>query len=123
MSMTLLTRRGFLKAAGIFCGSAAVGIRFTGRAMAAAKQMKDYMSDRINGTYGADAKFKVRASQDNAQVKALYKDYLHQPMSHESEHLLHTTWLDRSKGLKKLQAEGKYPNPRAKEFEGPYPFE
>ncbi len=123
MSIASFTRRGFLKTACVLTGGALVGLRLTGRAVAAAKQLKEYMLDRINGVYGADAAFKVRASQDNAQVITLYKKFLKQPLSHESEHLLHTTWVDRSKDLAALRAKGLYPNPRAKEFESaPYPY-
>lgn len=124
MSIMHVTRRGFLKTACVFSGAALVSLRFTGKAIAAAKQLKDYMMDRIDGVYGADAKFKIRASQDNPQVIQLYKGFLEHPMSHKAEQYLHTTWSDRSKNLAKLKAEGKYPNPRAKEFDGqPYPYE
>ncbi|NDY57452.1 twin-arginine translocation signal domain-containing protein [Desulfovibrio sulfodismutans] len=125
MSIMNFTRRGFLKAACIATGGTLIGLRLTSKAVAATKQLKDYMMDRINGTYGADAKFKVRASQDNAQVQAMYKEYLDgHPMSHKAEKLLHTTWQDRSKALAQLKAEGAYPNPRAKEFDkSTYPYE
>ncbi|WP_428567239.1 MAG: iron hydrogenase small subunit [Solidesulfovibrio sp. DCME] len=123
MSIASFTRRGFLKTACVLTGGALVGLRLTGRAVAAAKQLKEYMMDRIDGVYGADAKFKVRASQDNQQVVTLYKKFLKAPLSHESEHLLHTTWVDRSKDLAALKAKGLYPNPRAKEFDSaPYPY-
>lgn len=124
--MTLLTqtRRGFLKAACLLTGGALVSLRLTGKAVAAAKQLKDFMMDRVESVYGADAAFKVRASQDNAQVIELYKKFLKEPLSHESEHLLHTTWKDRSKNLAALKAKGLYPNPRAKEFDtAPYPYQ
>lgn len=124
--MTLLTqtRRGFLKAACLLTGGALVSLRLTGKAVAAAKRLKDFMMDRVESVYGADAAFKVRASQDNEQVIALYKTFLKEPLSHESERLLHTTWKDRSKNLAALKAKGLYPTPRAKEFAAaPYPFE
>lgn len=124
MTMLQQTRRGFLKAACILTGGALVSLRATGRAMAAARQLKDFMMDRVSSVYGADAAFTVRASQDNAQVIALYKKFLKEPLSHESEHLLHTAWVDRSKNLAALKAKGLYPTPRAKEFEAaPYPYE
>ena len=123
MSIATQTRRGFLKAACIMTGGALVSLRLTGRAVAAAKQLKAYMLDRIDGVYDADAKFKVRASQDNAQVITLYQKFLKEPLSHESEHLLHTTWTDRSANLAALKAKGLYPTPRAKEFDTtPYPY-
>ena len=82
------------------------------------------MLDRVGSVYAADAKFKIRASQDNAQVITLYKKFLHEPLSHESEHLLHTSWVDRSKDLAALKAKGAYPPPRMKEFAGTtYPYE
>lgn len=124
MSLRSLTRRGFLKTACLLSGGALISLRLTGQAVAAAKQLKEWMLDRINSVYGADAKFKVRASQDNQQVITLYKKFLHEPLSHESEHLLHTTWVDRSKDLAALTAKGAYPTPRLKEFAGTtYPYE
>jgi ferredoxin hydrogenase small subunit len=124
MSIASITRRGFLKTACLLSGGALISLRLTGKAVAAAKQLKEYMLDRINSVYAADAKFKVRASQDNAQVITLYKKFLHEPLSHESEHLLHTTWVDRSKDLAALKTKGLYPTPRMKEFAGTtYPYE
>ncbi len=124
MSLARVTRRGFLKTACIVTGGVLFGIRLTGRALAAAKQIKDYMLDRINGVYGADASFPVRASQDNAQVKRLYADFLEKPLSHASEKLLHTTWFDKSGGFKALAAKGVFPNPRQVTFDkSPYPYE
>lgn len=123
MSLLDTTRRGFLKTACVLTGGALIGLRLTGRAVAAARQLKEYMLDRIDSVYGADAKFKIRASQDNGQVVMLYRKFLKEPLSHESEHLLHTTWVDRSKDLAALKAKGLYPNPRAKEFDNaPYPY-
>lgn len=123
MSLLAYTRRGFLKGACMLTGGALIGLRLTGKAVAAAKQLKEYMMDRVDGVYGADTTFKVRASQDNEQVVTLYKKFLHEPLSHESEHLLHTKWVDRSKDLAALRAKGLYPTPRAKDFEKePYPF-
>lgn len=124
MSIMHFSRRAFLKTACVASGGLLVGLRFTGKAVAAAKQLKDYMMDRIDGVYGADARFKVRASQDNVQVQKMYKGFLKEPLSHTSEELLHTHWTDKSKGLAALKASGAYPNPRAKEFDKPtYPYE
>ena len=124
MTFIASTRRGFLKAACVMTGGALIGLRMTGKAVAAAKQLKDFMMDRVESVYGADSAFKIRASQDNEQVIALYKKFLKEPLSHESEHLLHTTWKDRSKNLAALKAKGLYPTPRAKEFAAAhYPYE
>jgi len=124
MQIVNITRRGFLKAACIVTGGALISIRMTGKALAAARQLKDYMLDRINSVYGADAAFAVRASQDNTQVQQLYKSFLEKPMSHKAERLLHMHWVDRSQSIARLKAQGVYPNPRAVEFEGTrYPYE
>ncbi len=124
MSIAHFTRRGFLRAACVLSGGALAGLRLTGEAVAAVKGLKDFMMDRINGVYGADAAFPERASQQNTQVRTLYKDFLKEPMSHKAEELLHTRWEDRSKGIATLRAAGQYPNPRAREFAGTtYPYE
>lgn len=125
MKLLKLTRRGFLKAACIATGGALVSIRMTSAAIAKIKEIKDYMVDRINGVYAADAKFPVRASQDNAQVKKLYADFLGKPLSHKSESLLHTQWRDQSEGYKKLVASGVFPNKRDEAIfkKAPYPYE
>ena len=124
MNIIHVTRRAFLKTGCILGGAALIGIRITGKAVAAGKQVKDYMVDRIDSVYGADAKFPARASQDNVQVQTLYKKFLHEPGGHVSHQYLHMHFTDRSKNIAKLKAEGKFPNPRAKEFEGnKYPYE
>jgi ferredoxin hydrogenase small subunit len=122
MSFADFTRRQFLKASCVVAGGMVIGLRTTRLAVAAIKQLKDFMLDRINGVYGADAKFKIRASQDNPQVKALYKNWLEKPMSHKAEQFLHMHFTDRSKNVAALTAAGKYPNPRQAEFDKPYPF-
>ena len=125
MSIPHTTRRGFLKAACMVTGGMLLSIRMTGRAVAAVKEIKNYMQDRIASVYTADAAFPVRASQDNAQVKYLYTHYLEKPLSHKSEELLHTKWFDKSAGYRKLLADGKFPNPRDVDMfaKQPYPYE
>ena len=124
MSILMSTRRGFLKGACILSGGLLLGVRTVNKAYAAVKEIKDYMRDRASAVYKADAAFPKRASQDNAQVKALYDSWLGKPLGHKSEELLHTKWFNKSKGLKALVAAGEYPNPRHKEFAGDtYPYE
>jgi len=48
----------------------------------------------------------LRKSQDNPQVKQLYKDFLEHPNSHKAHELLHTEYFDRSTGVKKLKSSG-----------------
>jgi len=123
MNILNFTRRQFLRAGCIVCGGTLVGLRLTAKAVAATKALKDYMMDRINGAYKADVTFKYRASQQNPQVITLYKEWLEEPMSHRAEQFLHMHWTDRSKGVERLMGEGVYPNPRAAEFKGGYPYE
>ncbi len=123
MNIASFTRRQFLKAGCLACGTMLIGLRMSGKALAAAKQLKDYMVDRIQGVYAADAAFPIRASQDNPQVIELYTAYLKEPLGHKSHHLLHTTWIDKSAPLNKIKEQGAYPNPRAAEFAGGYPYE
>ena len=124
MSIQNMTRRGFLKGACILSGTLLVSIRMTHKVYASVKELKDYMSDRISAVYNTDKAFPKRASQDNEQVQVMYKSWLQKPLSHESEHHLHTKWFDKSNGLKKLTKKGDFPNPRQEEFEGnSYPYE
>ena len=90
MSIIATTRRGFLKGACILSGGLLLGVRMANKAYAAAKDFKDYMSDRSAAVYSADSAFPKRASQDNTQVKALYDSWLGKPLSHKSEENLHT---------------------------------
>ena len=76
MSILTSTRRGFLKGACILSGGLLLGVRMVNKAYAGAREIKDYMRDRVNAVYGADKTFPKRASQDNAQVKALYDSWL-----------------------------------------------
>ena len=118
------TRRFILKGGLILGGAALLGLNATSKAVAAAKTLKEWMLDRINSVYKADAAFPIRASQDNKQVQALYKNYLGEPGGKLSHKYLHMHFVDRSKGIKKLHEAGKYPNPRAAEFAGnSYPYE
>jgi ferredoxin hydrogenase small subunit len=124
MNAFVFTRRSMLKA-GIVLGVAALsGLRLASKAAAAVTELKSYMQKRLDGVYNADKKFAVRASQDNSQVQALYKNYLGEPGSRRSHELLHMRFIDRSAGVKKLQAEGKTVNRGADEFPDPtYPYE
>ena len=125
MSIQNFGRRGFLKVACVLTGGLLIGLKATGRAVAATRSIAQTMRERIAGVYGADSKFPVRASQDNEQVKELYQRFLTKPLSHKAEEMLHTKWFDKSDNVKELIKAGKFPNPRfAKEFaRAPYPYE
>jgi NADH-quinone oxidoreductase subunit G/NADP-reducing hydrogenase subunit HndD len=45
---------------------------------------------RKDGLYQADKQLPIRKSHENPEVKALYKDYLGEPLGEKSHHLLHT---------------------------------
>ncbi len=59
---------------------------------------------RINSIYQADARMKKREAHENAEVLALYNDFLQHPMSHLAEELLHTDYTNRGKRFIPLQA-------------------
>ena len=123
--MMTITRRFLLKGGLIMGGAALLGLRFTGAAIAKAKALKEYMQDRIDSVYKADAAFKERGSQENTQVQAMYKNFLGNPGGALSHQYLHMRFTDRSRHLEALQGSEQYaPNPRMKEFEGnTYPYE
>ena len=124
MSIKSITRRGFLRGCCILTGGLAMGIHWTGRAVAGVRSIKDYMQERIASVYREDKSFAHRASQDNEQVKALYQKFLEKPLSEKSHHLLHTKWYDKSAAVKKLHEAGQYPGPRGGEFRyKKYPYE
>ncbi len=107
---TRFTRRGFIKVAGIACGYAVLGANMAREAVAAAV---DFVATRQQKVYDADANDKlyaIKKSQDNPMITALYdkkSGFLKEgPCGHESHHLLHTHYHDRSAGVKALKAKG-----------------
>ncbi len=52
---------------------------------------------RAKALYGEDEGKALRKSQDNAELKVLYSEYLDEPGSHKAHHLLHTTYHARDK--------------------------
>lgn len=59
------------------------------------------VSERMEKMYASDAANPLRRSHENPEVQALYKDYLKEPCGHISHHLLHTTYTDRSREVKR----------------------
>ncbi|NJB68161.1 ferredoxin hydrogenase small subunit [Desulfobaculum xiamenense] len=102
-----LTRRGFIKAAGIACGYAVLGVNLTREAAAAAME---FIGLRQASVYNADANiYKMRKSQENPTVMSLYaKDgFLSEgPCGHKSHHLLHTHYFDRAAKVQALKDKG-----------------
>lgn len=106
-SIMELTRRGFLKVAGIMTAVAITGVRLVETAHAAAM---DFVGKRQLSVYDTDAKtYKIRKSQDNPMIQKIYaKDgFLSEgPCGHKSHELLHTHYTDRSAGIKALRDSG-----------------
>ncbi|MDD2389399.1 MAG: iron hydrogenase small subunit [Desulfobacterales bacterium] len=98
-----VTRRQFIKIAGMAAGATLYTWNFTKMSFAAAN---DYIMQRQESVYVQDTKMKFRRSQDNPSVKALYAKYLHEPNSHMAHQLLHTEYTDRSPLLMVLKAKG-----------------
>ncbi len=59
---------------------------------------------RIAALYKADASLPKRMSHENAEIAALYQNFLEHPMSELSEELLHTEYHSRAEKLKRLFA-------------------
>ncbi|WP_300670323.1 iron hydrogenase small subunit [Desulfoluna sp.] len=104
-----LSRRSFIKVAGLSCGYALVGARMARESVAA---VLDLVGLRQQSVYGADANPKIyalRKSQENPMVKKLYaKDgFLAEgPCGHHSHTLLHTHYKDKSMFIKALKKKG-----------------
>ena len=54
-----------------------------------------YKEKRAAALYSEDERNAVRQSHNNAQIKALYDEYLGEPNSHKAHELLHTTYAAR----------------------------
>ncbi len=97
------TRRQFIKVGSMTAGVFLLGVNFARDVYA---EVKDAVQSRFEGIYKQDAAMKLRKSQDNPEVKAIYKDFLKEPLGEESEKLLHTEYHDRSAKIKALEASG-----------------
>lgn len=59
------------------------------------------LKKRIESLYNRDNSLKIRTSHENEEIKQIYKEFYQKPLSHLSEELLHTCFIDRSKDLGK----------------------
>lgn len=107
---TRCSRRTMLKFAAVACGYTVLGLNITKEAVAAAA---NFVTKRQQAVYAADANDKlyaIKKSQNNPMIELLYnKDtgFLKDgPCSHESHHLLHTHYHDRSEALSALKSRG-----------------
>lgn len=62
-------------------------------------QMDKTKALRIDALYKRDEDLKIRISAENTEIKAIYDEFLGKPLSHLSEELLHTSYIDRSGDL------------------------
>lgn len=67
---------------------------------------KQYKGDqlrqkRIDGLYSRDHQMQKRASHENEEIKRLYEEFYHEPLSEFAEQMLHTYYTNRSDDLGK----------------------
>ncbi|ADY56477.1 hydrogenase, Fe-only [Syntrophobotulus glycolicus DSM 8271] len=67
-----------------------------GQPRAAAPPSDTIRTQRSNSLYTLDKNAKVRNSHENTEITQIYKDYLHAPMSHLAEEILHTEYESRA---------------------------
>ena len=58
---------------------------------------RSVIAKRAEGLYEEDRSKKVRLSHENEEIKALYKEFLGEPGSHEAHKLLHTSFTKRTR--------------------------
>lgn len=90
-----LTRRQFLKGMGVLAAALVVGGVFLKTGKDAYAAHEEYIKKRAAALYANDASMPIRKSHENPEIKAIYKDFLSQPLSEKSEHLLHTHYINR----------------------------
>ena len=91
-----VTRREFITIGGIvvaFLALPAVWIKM------ATSSNNNYIQARTNGLYKDDEKSLIRVSHANKSVSCYYKEFGGEPLGHLSERLLHTKYINRTKGL------------------------
>jgi len=104
MKQTLkITRRQFLKLSAVTAAVCLSGLNFARNTYAKAA---DYITQRLTWVYRRDSDMVYRKSQDNPMIKKIYKDFLEYPLSHKSEHLLHTHYVPRGAKIKELKDKG-----------------
>ncbi|HPS57794.1 MAG TPA: iron hydrogenase small subunit [Spirochaetota bacterium] len=97
-----ITRRGFIGAAAVTAGMFSVTLAYAKKVFAYASLRQI----RTDGVYAQDKKMPLRKSQDNPEVKQIYKDFLEHPNSHKAHELLHTEYVDRAARVKALRDKG-----------------
>lgn len=91
-----LTRRQFITIGGIVIALLALPTIWI---TSLVSRKTDYILARTKGLYKDDVESKVRVSHANQAVMKYYKDFGGKPLSERSETLLHTKYVNRTKGL------------------------
>lgn len=91
-----ISRRQFLKGAGILTASAIITGVFAKFGIDTFATSKNYIKQRAAGLYDLDEKMAIRKSHENPEIAEIYKSYLSPgevtPMSEKAYHLLHTKY-------------------------------
>ncbi|NPV91781.1 MAG: 2Fe-2S iron-sulfur cluster binding domain-containing protein [Firmicutes bacterium] len=56
-------------------------------------------AERVAAIYSEEQGLDVRKSHDNSEIKALYEEFLYQPLGEKGHDLLHTKYSQKSKGI------------------------
>lgn len=91
-----VTRREFITITGIITAFLALPSIWI-RSVATANN--DYIKARTKNLYQDDVQSKIRVSHANKSVARYYKEFGVKPLSHLSEELLHTKYINRTKAL------------------------
>ena len=67
-----------------------------GQPLGVNSNQKETNERRISGLYQEDDNLNIRNSYENPDIIDIYRSYLEHPLSHKSEKLLHTKYVDRS---------------------------
>ncbi|SCM81901.1 putative periplasmic (Fe) hydrogenase small subunit [uncultured Sporomusa sp.] len=89
-----VSRREFIGLAGV-----AGAILWTGAYVATdlVQDRNKYIKLRAQGIYKDDEKAKIRQSHNNQALSDVYTKFAQNPLSHLSEDLFHTKYIDRTK--------------------------
>lgn len=91
-----VTRREFITITGViaaFLALPAIWIK------SVASSNNAYIQARTQGLYVDDVKSTIRVSHANTAVNRYYKEFGGEPLGHLSHKLLHTHYINRTKGL------------------------
>lgn len=88
-----VTRREFVSITGIIAVLLTLPVIWI---KSAASSKNDYIRARTQNLYEDDIKSKIRVSHANKSVARYYEEFGGKPLSHLSEELLHTKYINRT---------------------------